>query len=106
MKNGTSGKTRSDAARDKICITWSTRSDISQKMGGALYADIGYDEDEFTFKRVDFQRSRLQLDASHVQALLQQLEMLDVFCCKGLGAESEDLNDTITSERHFLLPVN
>ena len=67
LNNGIIGITRNDSARDKFCITWAFRSNISQKMR-ALYTDIsGYAKDESTSTRADFQRSRVDLDESHVQ---------------------------------------
>ncbi|WAR24223.1 P52K-like protein [Mya arenaria] len=105
LNNGIIGITRNDSARDKFCITWAFRSNISQKMR-ALYTDTsGDDEDEFTSTRADFQRSRVDLDESHVQALLQYLDIRDVFCCKGLDLLTEVDIETDNADNNLVLPV-
>ena len=82
MNNGIISITRNDQERDKFCITWGTRSNVSQTIR-SLLGDID-EELEHTFTRHDCLPSRVALDEHHVQALMEQLDNYDI---SGLNIE-------------------
>ena len=97
MNNGIIGITRNDQARDKFCITWGTRSNVSQTVR-ALFGDTE-EEQEHTFTRHDSLPSRVALDEEHVQALLNQLDNYDIFCRSGINIEDLSEDQTLEFEK-------
>ena len=97
MNNGIIGITRNDQARDKFCITWGTRSNVSQTIR-SLLGDID-EELEHTFTRHDCLPSRVALDEQHVQALMEQLDNYDIFCRSGLNIEDLPEDQVIEFEK-------
>ena len=72
------GITRIDQARDWFCATWLIRSVVSKKT--KVMCGLIDEKEEYSFTRSDVLPSRTELDESHVQALIQQFELLDIFC--------------------------
>ena len=77
MQNGIIGITRNDQARDRFCVTWSERSQISEDTRHLF--GLEDDEEEFSFTRFDSLASRRVRDADYVAKLFQQLNKYDVF---------------------------
>ena len=77
MQNGIIGITRNDQARDRFCVTWSERSQISEDTRHLF--GLKDDEEEFSFTRFDSLASRRVRDADDVAKLFQQLNKYDVF---------------------------
>ena len=77
MQNGIIGITRNDQARDRFCVTWSERSQISEDTRHLF--GLEDDEEESSFTRFDSLASRRVRDADDVAKLFQQLNKYDVF---------------------------
>ena len=77
MQNGIIGITRNDQARDRFCVTWSERSQISEDTRHLF--GLEDDEEESSFTRFDSLASRRVQDADDVAKLFQQLNKYDVF---------------------------
>ena len=77
MQNGIIGITRNDQARDRFCVTWSERSQISEDTRHLF--GLEDDEEESSFTRFDGLASRRVRDADDVAKLFQQLNKYDVF---------------------------
>ena len=78
MQNGIIGITRNDQARDRFCVTWSERSQISEDTRH-LFGLEDDEEEESSFTRFDSLASRRVRDADDVAKLFQQLNKYDVF---------------------------
>ena len=76
MQNGIIGITRNDQARDRFCVTWSERSQISEDTRHLF--GLEDDEEESSFTRFDSLASRRVRDADDVAKLFQQLNKYDV----------------------------
>ena len=77
MQNGIIGITRNDQARDRFCVTWSERSQISEDTRHLF--GLEDDKEESLFTRFDSLASRRVQDADDVAKLVQQLNKYDVF---------------------------
>ena len=78
MQNGIIGITQNDQARDRFCVTWSERSQISED-ARHLFGLEDDDEEESSFTRFDSLASPRVRDADDVAKLFQQLNKYDVF---------------------------
>ena len=67
MQNGIIGMTRNDQARDRVCVAWSERSQISEDTRQLL--GLEDDEEESSFTRFDSHASRPVRDAEDVASL-------------------------------------
>jgi len=74
---GIIGITRKDTARDRFCITWSVRSQVSRDTG-ILFEQFS-DEEETELHRKDSTPARINAEEEKVEALIQLLETQDVF---------------------------
>ena len=101
LNNGIIGITRNDQAMDKFCITWGTRSKVSQTVR-TLLGDVEEESPEHTFTRHDALPSRVALNEEHVQALISQLDNYDIFCRAGINIE--DVPDDLFLE--FEKPIS
>ena len=88
MQNGIIGITRNDQTRDKLCVTWTERSRISQDM--RYLFNLEDEEEETTFTRSDNLPSQMKRDADDVKKLIIQLTRLDVFRVNTALREEED----------------
>ena len=77
MQNGIIGITQNDQSRDRFCVTWSERSQISEDT--SHHFGLEDDEEESSFTRFDSLASRQVRDADDVAKLFQQLNKYDVF---------------------------
>ena len=77
MQNGIIGITRNDQIRDKLCVTWTERSRISQDT--RYLFNLEDEEIDTTFTRSDSLPSQMKRDADDVKKLITQLTRLDVF---------------------------
>ena len=88
MQNGIIGITGNDQNRDKLCVTWTERSQISQDM--RYLFNLEDEEEETTFTRSDSLPSQMKRDADDVKKLIIQLTRLDVFRVNTALREEED----------------
>lgn len=74
---GIIGLTRNDQARDRLCVTWSVRTEISQQT--KLLFGLLDDEEEITYNRNDSQTARIKSEEAKIKELMQLFGSLDVF---------------------------
>ena len=77
VSNGIIGITRNDQARDKFCVTWAIRSNVSQRI--KILLGETDEEEDFTLTRYDVLPGRMELDETHVQSLIRQLDQFNIF---------------------------
>ena len=75
MHNDIIGITRNDQARDKVCVTWSERSRISQETRSLF--NLEDNDEETVFCCSDSLPSRIRCDADDVKKLATQLRGFD-----------------------------
>ena len=74
---GIIGITRKDTARDRFCVTWSVRSQVSRDTGN-LFEQFS-DEEETDLHRKDSTPARINAEEEKVETLVHLLETQDVF---------------------------
>ena len=76
---GIIGKTRQDQARDRFCITWSVRSEVSNSTM-KLFNNHDDVEDIGIFKnRADGTRSRVSSEEECIKKMMQLFGSYDIF---------------------------
>jgi hypothetical protein len=85
VSNGIIGITRNDPARDRFCITWSERSQISHDTK-CLYGRIEIEEETAISTRKDNLPSRLKHDEESVKKLVHLFSRFNVFKVNTLPA--------------------
>ena len=75
---GIIGITRNDQARDRFCVTWSVRSQVSEDTN-ALFGIEDDEETEIVSTRNDSTPSRIKADEEQVKKLIEMFASLHVF---------------------------
>ena len=78
---GIIGITRQDQARDRFCITWSIRSDVSKNTMKLFNQQEDDEEDTGIYTRPDASQSRLNAEESKINDMMNCLVPLKYLEC-------------------------